>query len=157
MSTIAQIQPPIQSDAGMVCVFVAAIAIGAPNGAVILRAGCSSYNKLLGGKGSPRAVPEPDFLKAIGITLANYLLGGLAGLALRTFEFIGDFNAFAAGLLLGILIMSALITLCLPTTFMRALLVSIVVQVVATAVGLVVGAMIALAFWLKLIIEVRKS
>jgi len=43
-------------------------------------------------------------------------------LALRTFEFIGDFNAFAAGLLLGILIMSALITLCLPTTFMRAYL-----------------------------------
>lgn len=151
MSTIAEVQPQFQPDAGTVCVWVAAIAIVTPIRAVILRAGCSLYNKLVGGKGSPIAVPEPEFGKAINIALSDFLLGGLAGLVIRSIGVAEDLGAIAIGLLLAILTMTVMIAWWLPTTFVRAFLVSLIVYLVGFAIGLGFAAIIVMLFHFKLI------
>jgi hypothetical protein len=42
-------------------------------GAVILRMACAFYNAIVGGRKSPKGVPEPAMLRAMGITFVTFL------------------------------------------------------------------------------------
>src|SRR5437868_756601 len=48
--------------------------VGVLLGATILQAAVSLHNKFAGGKASPGAVPEPSYLKAVGITLLAWIV-----------------------------------------------------------------------------------
>src|SRR5437763_15394597 len=54
------------------------LVVGVILGAAMLQAATSFHNKLVGGKHSPNAVPEPYFPKAMGITLVTWLVSLLA-------------------------------------------------------------------------------
>ena len=100
------------------------IAFGTVIGAVFLRAGCLLYNKLAG---SPNTVPIPVFSKAMGITFVTALVSVSLGSGLLS-------------ALPGLLVMSAMISAVLPTTFTRGLLVSLCYGLVALLVVVVLGA-----------------
>jgi hypothetical protein len=119
-------------------------------GAFFLRAAISLYNKLAGGEGTPEGVPEPDMGKAIIITfvatLANaaagfvvgFLLGGAAAAAGGRGPAV-NFNAQLGSLPLSLLVMAAMLTAMLPTTFMRAFLVTLLYLVIGVIVVIVIG------------------
>ena len=94
----------------LLCFRVFAIAFGTVIGALFLRAGCLLYNKLVGGKGSPSSVPEPLVGKAMVITFVTTLMNAVVEFRLLTA--LGSF-----------LIMAAMISALLPTTFVRGILV----------------------------------
>ncbi|MFN0050749.1 MAG: hypothetical protein ACKV0T_01070 [Planctomycetales bacterium] len=136
--------------AGMICMLVAAVAIGSLIGAIILRAACSLFNRLAG---SSSAVPEPSFGQALGIvfatTIANcvvsfgarLVIGGGAvagGMSPQTAQIISSL----VSLPIGVLVMSAMLMALLPTTFGRGLLVSLLYLLVGILVGLVIGVII---------------
>ena len=132
----------------LLCALVIAVAVGTLIGAVFLRAAVALYNKLAGGASSPSSVPEPAFGKALWITfaasVAQFIVGSLIGLATGV-------GATAPGgrgqgvdvvvqLLVSFLIMGAVLSAKLPTTFGRALLVTLCyLLVVLPVVGVLVG------------------
>jgi hypothetical protein len=89
-----------------------AIALGTVLGAVLLRAACALYNKLAGGKGSPSSVPEPLLDKALGITFVTALVQAVAGSELLALP-------------VSFLVLAAMSSALLPTTFGRGLLVAL--------------------------------
>jgi len=125
---------------GMVCGLIIGVAIGTLIGAVILRAACWLYNKLVGGADSPSAVPEPDFNKAVIIcfvaALVQFGLGmvlGLAGVAAQ----LGPTMVNCISVPLSFLVTAAMLSAMLPTTFPRALLVALLQFVVIIVIVLV--------------------
>ena len=136
----------------MVCSLAFALAIGTVIGAVILRAAVALYNKLAGGSISS-SVPEPEFGKAMGITFVSSLIqlvvGFVLGLAGAAGAAASQADAKTANIVvqlisfpISLLVMAGLLTAMLPTTFPRALLVTlcymlVVVFIVAVLVGIV--------------------
>jgi len=136
------------------CFLVVGVFIGLLIGAVILRAACALYNAMAGGKGSPYRVPEPELGKAMGIVfvtaLINYASGFVIGLmanagaeATRINPLGPNLLASAISLPLSLLVMAAMLTAMLPTTFGRGILVALcnllVTILVVVAVAIVVG------------------
>jgi hypothetical protein len=121
---------------GFLCAQVIGIPMGALIGAVFLRAAVALYNTMAGGALSPGSVPEPAFGKALGITLVGSLVSGVV-----------NFIGFATGVSKGVdlvvlliagpvslLIMAAMLSALLPTTFGRAILVALCYALVAIVV-----------------------
>jgi hypothetical protein len=120
----------------VLCVLLAAIALGTLIGAVFLRAACALYNKFAGGKRSPSSVPEPPLGKAMAITfltaLVNTVVGVMIGLLIRgsdTAAGAGESGAAITEQLLSLpvslLVMAGMNAAKLPTTFTRGLLVAL--------------------------------
>jgi hypothetical protein len=145
------------------CVMVLAIALGTFIGAVFLRAACALYNKLAGGKGSPSSVPEPPVGKAMGITFVTSLVNAVAGFLIGTLVGAGGMAAGAGesspaitaqllSLPVSLLVMAAMNSAMLPTTFTRGLLVTLCYLLVVLFVVVVLAAIfggIFLAFSLS--------
>jgi hypothetical protein len=105
-------------------------------GAVFLRAAVALYNKMAGGASSPGSVPEPAFGKAMWIIFATSVWQiVIAGLYIGISTGAGPVAAGAGGkgvdvvaqlisLPVGLLIMAAVLSAKLPTTFGRAVLVT---------------------------------
>lgn len=126
---------------------VVGAAIGALFGAIFLRAGIWLFNKLAG---PTSAVAEPRFLRAIVISFValfvNFLVGVLFDIALeisgtaasadsRTMEILGN----VVGMPVGMVVMAAILSRMLPTTFGRGLLITICQMLMAAVVGLVLA------------------
>jgi hypothetical protein len=131
--------------------------LGTLIGAVFLRAAIALYNAMAGGKQSPSSVPEPSFGKAMGITfvttlvnfgvslVVNLATGGGAAAAGPTGTG-GDLVGRLAGFVISLLIMATMLSAMLPTTFGRAMLVTLCYMlIVLLVVGVIVLVMI-LAF-----------
>jgi hypothetical protein len=136
----------------LLCALVIGVAVGTPIGAVCLRAAVALYNKLAGGASSPSSVPEPAFRKAMWITFDIFLaqlVGGYFVFGLATGA--GPPAAGARGqgvgmvvqliyVLVSFLITAEILSSKLPTTFGRAILVTLCDMLVALLVaGVLVG------------------
>ena len=142
--------------AGLLCgALVIGLAIGTLIGAVFLRAAIALYNKMAGGASSPSRVPAPAFGKAMWISFATCVAHLVVGL------FIGGVTGTGAtapgagekgvdfvtqqpliSLSVSLLIMAAILSEKLPTTFGRAILVTLCYLLI---VILVVGVIVAIA------------
>ncbi len=139
---------------GVLCALGFGLLVGILFGAVVLRAACSLYNKLASPQSS---VPAPGFGKALGITalslianvIAGALLGGVlaggalaAGAQAKNFAPAAQLIPSLVSLPVGILVMSGLLTVMLPTTFGRALLVTLIQYAIMMVIGVVVAVVI---------------
>ena len=147
----------------LVCALVVGVAVGTLIGAVFLRAAVALYNKMAGGASSPGSVPEPALGKAMWIifaaSLAQVVVGWLIGeitvpgaplrrpLESLIAEVAGgvgpkgvDNVAQLFAIPVGLLIMAAVLSVKLPTTFGRAVLVTLCyLLVLVPVVGVLVG------------------
>jgi len=145
---------------GLLCALVIGLPIGTLIGAVILRAAIALYNKMAGGASSPSGVPMPAFGKAMWISFAicfaqivvGFLIAGLTGPGLtapgageKEANVVGEIISFPVSLLIMVAILSAK----LPTTFARAILVTLCYMLVTLCFMLisivVVGVLVAVA------------
>ncbi|HEY7314406.1 MAG TPA: hypothetical protein VH643_33975 [Gemmataceae bacterium] len=137
---------PEGADIGvLLCALVIGLAVGTLIGAVFLRAAVALYNKLAGGASSPSSVPEPTFGKAMWITfaisLAQMVLGysliaAAAGAGGQGAVVVAQFISVPVSLLISAEILSAK----LPTTFGRAILVTLCdMLLVLIVLGVLVG------------------
>jgi hypothetical protein len=127
------------------------VAIASLIGAVLLPATCALYNKIARGRQGPTSVPEPSMGKAMGITfvatLSNAVLAffillvmaavaGAAGARQRNAALMAQLIPLPVSLL----VMAGVLSGMLPTTFGRALLVTLLYLVVAVLMsGSVLG------------------
>jgi hypothetical protein len=138
---------------GLLCALVIGLAIGTLIGAVFLRAAVALYNTMAGGASSPSRVPKPAFGKAMWISFAICLaqmvvglfIGGVTGTG-ATAPGAGEKGVDVAqqliSLLVSLLIMAAILSAKLPTTFGRAILVTLCYMLI---IILVVGVIVAVA------------
>jgi hypothetical protein len=134
----------------MLCGLVFGVVIATVIGAIILRAACSLYNKIVGGSRAPGAVPDPGFGKAMAIvfvaTLVNFVLSFIIGMV----GAVGAVHPAVVQLIclpVGYLVLAGMTTAMLPTDFPKALLIALlyvvigicVVVVIAVVVGVVVA------------------
>ena len=144
---------------GVIIGLTLSLVLGAVIGAILLRASISLCNKFLGAKDSPKAVPEPAFLRAVGISLLAGLVNGLAG-----FAFGGTFGTavLAAGTTettasiitqivytpISLFVVGGMLSTMLPTTFGRGMLVALfeILIIVAILVPFVLLCSIVLRF-----------
>ena len=133
--------------AGIICAGVAAFVVCLLVGAVVLRAACALFNKLAG---QDKRVPEPGFGKAMGIVvvtlIVNVVVGGVLGLLLAGGGAAAGADQRSMQLLInvisipiGFLTMAGMLTVMLPTSFGRALLVTLAQYAIMFAIFLVVG------------------
>lgn len=136
--------------AGMLCAGVAIFVVCLLIGAVILRAACALYNKMAG---PDKRVPEPGFGKAMGIMvvalIVNVVAGGVLGLLLagggaaagadqRSMQVLVNLISLP----LGFLTMTGMSTVMLPTSFGRALFVTLIQYAIMFAIAIIVGVVI---------------
>ena len=131
----------------MLCALVFMVAIGTVVGAIILRAACSLYNKIVGGSRAPGAVPNPGFGKAMGIvfvaTLVNFGLSFVIG-------FVGALGAVhpavtqLISLPVGYLVLAGMTTAMLPTDFPKALLIALLYVVIAICIVVAIALVVAM-------------
>ncbi len=141
----------------MIPVVLLALLVALVIPAMILRAAVSLYNKLAGGAGSPGAVPQPSLLKAIGIVFLTWLVNIVVGFTVGAVVGVG----LAAGgaspreaalvaqlfsLPMSFLVMAVMLSALLPTTFGRAILVTLCCVLVWVFVLVVVGVLLAAFF-----------
>ena len=136
----------------LLCALFIGLSIETLIGAVFLRAAVNLYNKMAGGASSPGSVPEPAFGKAMwiifGSTVFQMVVGGLvigistdagpvaAGAGGKGVDFVAQLISFPVGLL----IMAGVLSAKLPTTFGRAILVTLCYMLlVLLVVGVLVG------------------
>jgi hypothetical protein len=130
---------------------VIGVAVGTLIGAVLLRAAVALYNKMAGGASSPSSVPEPAFRKAMWITFEIWVYQMVAGLFyFGIFTRDGAAAPGARGVVfqlifsaVSLLIMVGMLSAKLPTTFGRAILVTLCDMLVSL---LVVGVLAVIAF-----------
>jgi hypothetical protein len=131
--------------------FVIVLAVGA----ACLRAAISIYDRLVGGVGSPRAVPVVAQEKAMGVLLVTAFLNTLVTLLIGLVKGVGvkaaaasvvsdDPTALLVALPTGLLILAGTLTAALPTRFSRALLVVLVDLLIAVVVGILFVAVLVL-------------
>ena len=138
----------------LLCALVIGVAVGTLIGAVFLRAAVALYNNLAGGVSSPHSVPVPDFRKALWITFSISVVQIIVGLLIDGLIpeargvvaklFIPEARGLVAKLFflpVSLLIMVWMLSARLPTTFGRALLVTLcdmflVILVAAVLVGI---------------------
>ena len=134
----------------LLCALGIGVAVETLIEAVCLRAGVALYNKLAGGASSTSSVPEPAFGKAMWIIFATSLAQMVVGLltGFSTGVGAGPPGAGEKGVdvvalvsfLVGLLIMAAVLSAKLPTTFGNAILVTFCyILVVLLVVGVLVG------------------
>jgi hypothetical protein len=139
---------------GLLCGLVVGVAIGTVIGAVFLRAAIALYNKMAGGESSPSSVPEPEFGKAMGITFVTSLVQMVVGFFIGLVTAAGaaaarergqgvDVLAQLISFPVSLLIMAGMLCAMLPTTFGRAILVTLCYMLV---VLLVVGVLVGIVF-----------
>jgi len=122
------------------------LAIGTAIGAIILRAAVSMYNGMAGGEG----VPEPPMGRAMGIMFVTALVNGAAGFVLGMV--VGGaaaaggaqgqgaaVTAQLASLPVGFLVMAGMLSAMLPTTFGRAILVTLCHFIIGLLIAAVLG------------------
>jgi hypothetical protein len=139
---------------GMLCALVVGLLVGIVLGAAILRAACSLYNKLIGGRDMPGAVAEPPFGKAAGIVVVIGLVNLVVGLGLGLAIGIGGAAMGAnpqalqvitqlLSLPIGFLVAAGMLAAMLPTTFGRAVVVTllqyVIVLVIVVGVLVIIG------------------
>jgi hypothetical protein len=145
-----------QALAGMLCFMGVALVIGTLIGAIILRAACSLFNKFAGGESASGAVPEPSMGSAMAITfvttLVNMAVGFVLGLALQG---AGPNQAASQAIInlisipISLLVFAGMVTVMLPTTFGKGLLIALLYLLIAFVIGcgiaiIVVGVMLAM-------------
>jgi hypothetical protein len=141
----------------LLCALAIAVVVETLIGAVFLRAAVALYNKMAGGASSPSGVPEPAFRKAMWITFANALaqimLGALIGLGTDAGPTAPaarrqgvDGIAQLIFFFVSFLIMACILTEKLPTTFGRAVFVTLCYLLVSLLVGGVLGGLAVLVF-----------
>jgi hypothetical protein len=116
-------------------------------GAIILRAAVSLCNTMTGGARSRSAVPEPSLGQAMAITfftsLVNAVVGFVVGLARAEANPKGggvDLTAQLATIPVSMFVMTCMVAALLPTTFGRAILVTVCHFLIA---AIIVGAIVA--------------
>ena len=150
---------------GLLCALFIALAIGTLISAFFLRAAIALYNKMAGGASSPSSVPEPTFGKAMWITFATSLAHVGVGILFDMFtapgtplrrlleSLVGEVAGGAGEkrvdvvvqlmfLPASLLIMAAMLSAKLPTTFGRAILLTLCYMLV---VVLFVGVLAVIA------------
>jgi hypothetical protein len=129
--------------AGLLCGLVMALVMGTLIGAIILRAAIWAFNKLAG---TDAAVPEPTFGKAMLVAFVTSFVNNIAGIGLG---FVLGASLRAAGLEgiqlqavvqaiampFGILVAGGMLSVLLPTTFMRGILVALIMMAIAIALA----------------------
>jgi hypothetical protein len=126
---------------GAVLALVISIAIGSLIGAVLIRAACWLYNRLAGGPGTPGAVPEPEFGQALGIAFVTALANGGVGFLLGILGVAAHMSPIALNVLplpLSLLVGSWMVSLMLPTTFTKGLLVMLVYFLIGVCIAVFV-------------------
>jgi len=135
---------------GLPSFFVMALTIGTLVGAIILRAAVSLYNKMVVDADLPRAVPEPPIGKAMGITfvttLVNTVVGSIVGSVIGGAAAAVGARGGGVGVTAQLvsfsitaLFMAGMLCTMLPTTFGRAILVTLChFLIVIIIVGIVV-------------------
>ena len=141
----------------LLCALFIGLAIETLIGALFLRAAVAFYNKMAGGASSPSSVPEPAFGKAMWIifdsTVFQMVVGGLfiaistgagpvaAGAGRKGVDVVAQLSSFPVSLpIMSLLIMAAVLSAKLPTTFGRAILVTLCYMLVVLLVaGVLVG------------------
>ncbi len=132
---------------------VVGLLVGLAIGAVILRAAVSLYNRMSGGANSRNAVPSPSFGKAMGIVflsgLVNMVLNFIAGFGIGILGVVTSADpervklvATLISLPIGFLVTAGMLRALLPTSFGRAVLVTlcqylILIVVVACVIAIV--------------------
>jgi hypothetical protein len=135
---------------GLLCALAIGVAVGTLIGAVCLRAAVALYNQLAGGASSPRSVPEPALGKAMWITFAIFvaqiIVGSLISLGAgpeATTAARAPERVVVAQLIsvpVNFLIAAGILSAKLPTTFGRAILVTLCDLLVSlVVVGVLVG------------------
>ena len=143
--------PEGSANTVLLCALVIGVPVGTLIGAVCLRAAVALYNKLAGGASSPDSVPQPTLGKAmwiiLAILLAQVIVGSLLGLCTDVgptaprvrglgVDGIAEYIAFPVSLL----IMVGILAAKLPTTFGRAIVVTLCYMfIVLLVVGVLVG------------------
>jgi hypothetical protein len=147
--------PEDAAIAGLLCALVVGLPVGTLIGAVLLLAAVALYNKMAGGASSCSSVPEPGIRKALWIAyettvaqiIVSFLIGGLAGTPGQGADGVAQFISFPVSFL----IMAGILSTKLPTTFGRAILVTLcymlvgllVVAVLVVIAVLVLGVVLA--------------
>jgi hypothetical protein len=137
----------------LLCVLVIGVAVGTLIGAVFLRAAVALYNQLAGGASSPFSVPQPTLGKAMWIILAISLAQVIVGSLIGVCTDVGPTAPRARGLGVDViaelisfpvtfLITAGVLSAKLPTTFGRAIVVTLCYMLI---VLLVVGVLVAIA------------
>ena len=128
---------------GLACGVLIATLIGA----IILRAAVSAFNKL---SQPENQVPEPDFGKAMLMAFVAAIVNGVVGFGIGIVfgTALAAANAppmqvqlivQAISLPISLLVLAGTITLLLPTSFGRALLISLLYLAIGIAVAIVIG------------------
>jgi hypothetical protein len=144
----------------LLCALVIGVAVGTLIGAICLRAAIGLYNKLAGGASSPSSVPEPTLGKAMWITFAIFVAHVILGMLI--IGPIGGDGAMTAGargsdvvtqlisIPISFFITAGILSAKLPTTFGRAILVTLCDILVGLLVGGVLAGIAVLAFGVAL-------
>jgi hypothetical protein len=154
---------PEGAPIGLLYALVIGLPIGTLIGAVFLRAAVAPYNavallnnKMAGGASSPSRVPPPAFGKAMWISFATcfaqlvvgFFIEGVTGtgaMAAGVGEKGVDVVALRISFLVSLFIMVAILSAELPTTFGRAILVTICdILIVILVVGVIVAIAVVL-------------
>jgi len=141
--------------AALLCFLAFMVVVSTLIGAIILRAAVSLFNKLTGGPYTPTSVPEPSLGKAILITFATSVVNAVMLFAVASVTAPpaapagprGSGVQLAAYLLstpISLLVMASMLKATLPTSFGRAILITLYYIVVATLLALAIAAVIAL-------------
>ncbi len=154
---IAVSGPDVTPIAGALVGLGVVLLIGTPVSAIILRAAVALYNWTADGVDSPAAVAEPPLGKAMGIIfvviLANVFAGlfislFVGGVALAIDPLGGGANVLAqlVALPVSMLVMASMLSNLLPTTFPRALVITLFHLIVSLVIGGVLLAILVVAF-----------
>jgi hypothetical protein len=144
---------PSDATAAFVLILCTVVIGGTLLGAVFLRAAIALYNMQAGGASSPTSVPEPGMGKAIGITfftsvvqmVVGFLLDLLTSPGARLRRALGQKVDLVEELLpfaVALIVMAAMLSASLPTTFGRAI---VVILCYTLIVILVAGPIVVIA------------
>lgn len=147
---------PAEALGAIVCSLIVWLGLGTLIGAVFLRAAIALYNKVAGEDYRSR-VKEPELGRAMGITFATTLVNlvsgfavgfvlGAAGIATGQDQRTVTLLAQAISIPFGFLVMSAMLSAMLPTTFGRAALITLFFYLIAIAVAIFIGVLVFTLF-----------
>ena len=128
-------------------------AVGALFGGAHFLVAIALHNKMAGGAGAPGSVAVPSFAKAVGITFTAALINAAAGVGVAlaakstaAIEFVpaGGFGVLAqvVALPLSLLTMAVMLTAMLPTTFGRAVVITLLYLIITIALSLLIAVIV---------------
>jgi hypothetical protein len=138
----------------ILCSLAFLVAVNTLIGAFILRAAVSLFNKMSGGPYKPTSVPEPSLGKAMLIIFATSVVNAVMLFAVTSTtpppDAVGlrpsgvQLTAYLIISPISLLILASMLTATLPTSFGRALLITLCYIVIAILLALTIAAAIAL-------------